>query len=105
LITPLSCNAATIVTRGQWTDTCGVFGNGCGTHGTMTFTGSTAITHAARCRCSGRASTTTTQNLLWLLPPWFLSVDKPYTVLQQRELQDEGRGSGRLCRPDSTVDE
>ena len=27
------------------------------------------------------------QNLLWLLPPWFPSVDKPKTVLLQRELQ------------------
>ena len=25
-------------------------------------------------------------NLLWLLPPWFPTVDKPYTVLLQREL-------------------
>ena len=27
------------------------------------------------------------QNLLWLLPPCFPSVDKPYTVLLQREVQ------------------
>ena len=35
----LSWYAATIATTGQWSDTCGVFGYQCGTHGTMTFIG------------------------------------------------------------------
>jgi len=82
----LSWQAATIATTGQWTDTCGAFSYQCGTHGTMTFTGSTATNNG------GSMSMFTTRvydydpNLLWLLPPWFPTVDKPYTVLMQREI-------------------
>ncbi len=82
----LSWNAATIATNGQWTDTCGAFSYGCSTHGTMTFTGSTATNRG------GSMSMFTTRvydydpNLLWLLPPWFPTVDKPYTVLLEREI-------------------
>jgi hypothetical protein len=82
----LSWTAATIASTGQWTDTCGAFSYQCGTHGTMTFTGSTATNNG------GSMSMFTTRvydydpNLLWLLPPWFPTVDKPYSVLMQREI-------------------
>ena len=84
--TNLSWNAATIATTGQWTDTCGAFGYQCGTHGTMTFTGSTATNAGGSMSMFGTRVYDYDPNLLWLLPPWFPSVDKPYTVLMQREI-------------------
>ncbi len=82
----LSWNAATIATTGQWTDTCGAFSYGCGTHGTMTFTGSTATNAGGSMSMFGTRVYNYDPNLLWLLPPWFPTVDKPYTVLMQREI-------------------
>jgi len=82
----LSWNAATIATTGQWTDTCGAFGYRCGTHGTMTFTGSTATNNGGSMSMFGTRVYDYDPNLLWLLPPWFPTVDKPYTVLMQREI-------------------
>jgi hypothetical protein len=82
----LSWNAATIASTGQWTDTCGAFSYGCGTHGTMTFTGSTATNDGGSMSMFGTRVYDYDPNLLWLLPPWFPTVDKPYTVLMQREL-------------------
>jgi hypothetical protein len=78
--------AATIATTGQWTDTCGAFGYGCGSHGTMQFNGSTATNKGGSMSMFGTRVYNYDTNLLWLLPPWFPSVDKPYTVLLQREL-------------------
>ncbi len=83
----LSWNAATIATTGQWTDTCGAFSSyGCGTHGTMTFTGSTATNDGGSMSMFGTRVYNYDPNLLWLLPPWFPTVGKPYNVLLQREL-------------------
>jgi hypothetical protein len=82
----LSWNAATIATSGQWTDTCGEFGYGCGTHGTMTFTGSTATNDGGSMSMFGTRVYNYDPNLLWLLPPWFPTVDKPYSVYLEREI-------------------
>ena len=84
----LTWSAATIATGGYWADTCDphLFGYGCGTHGTMTFNGSTATNKGGSMSMFGTRTYNYDQNLLWLLPPWFPSVDKPYTVLLQREL-------------------
>ncbi|HEX4518167.1 MAG TPA: hypothetical protein VH063_01170 [Gaiellaceae bacterium] len=83
----LTWYAATIATTGQWSDTCGVFNYQCGTHGKMTFWGSTATNLGGSMSMFGTRIYNYDQNLLWLLPPWFPTVDKPYTVLMQRELQ------------------
>ena len=86
----LSWNAATIATTGVWADTCDSrsigTSYGCGTHGTMTFTGSTATNGGGSMSMFGTRVYNYDPNLLWLLPPWFPSVDKPYTVLLQREI-------------------
>lgn len=82
----LSWNAATIATTGVWSDTCGVFGYQCGTHGSMVFTGSTATNNGGSMSMFTTRTYNYDPNLLWLLPPWFPTVDKPYSVLMQREL-------------------
>ncbi len=56
----LTWYAATIATTGQWSDTCGVFGYQCGTHGTMTFWGSTATNNGGSMSMFGHVATTTT---------------------------------------------
>ena len=63
----LSWNAATIATTGQWTDTCGAFGYQCGTHGTMTFTGSTATNNGGSMSMFATRVYNYDPNLLWLL--------------------------------------
>jgi hypothetical protein len=82
----LSWTAATIATTGQWTDTCGMFSYQCGTHGSMVFTGSTATNNGGSMSMFSSREYDYDPNLLWLLPPWFPTVDKPYTVLMQREI-------------------
>ncbi len=82
----LTWYAATIAQSGQWTDTCGKFGYGCSTHGTMTFNGSTATNQGGSMSMFTTRVYNYDQNLLWLLPPWFPTVEKPYNVLLQREL-------------------
>jgi hypothetical protein len=82
----LNWRAATIAQSGQWTDYCGYGGSGCGSHGTMNFTGSTATKNG------GSMSMFTTRNynydssLLYLQPPWFPTVEDAYTVVMSREL-------------------
>jgi hypothetical protein len=82
----LSWSAATIATTGQWTDTCGKFNYQCGSHGTMTFTGSTATNDGGSMSMFGTRVYNYDPNLLWLLPPWFPTVDKPYSVYLEREI-------------------
>ncbi len=82
----LSWNAATIATTGQWTDACGAFGYQCGSHGQMTFTGSTATNDGGSMSMFSAREYDYDPSLLWLTPPWFPTVDKPYTVLIQREI-------------------
>ena len=69
-------------------DTCdsAAFNTGCGTHGTMTFTGSTATNGGGSMSMFNTRVYNYDTNLLWLTPPWFPTVDKPYTVLMQREI-------------------
>ncbi|HEY4349271.1 MAG TPA: hypothetical protein VGM80_16970 [Gaiellaceae bacterium] len=82
----LTWTGATLASDGQWTDTCGKFGYGCGTHSSMIFTGSTATYGGGSMSMYNTRVYNYDTNLLWLLPPWFPSVDKPYTVLLQREI-------------------
>jgi hypothetical protein len=78
--------AATITTTGYWADSCQAFSYGCGSHGTMIFNGSTATYAGGSMSMFTSRTYNYDPNLLWLLPPWFPTVDKPYTVLLQREL-------------------
>jgi hypothetical protein len=84
--TNLSWSAATIASTGQWTETCVEFNYQCGTHGSMVFTGSTATNGGGSMSMFATRTYDYDPNLLWLLPPWFPTVDKPYTVLMQREI-------------------
>jgi hypothetical protein len=84
----LSWTGATIATSGVWADTCDqqLWSYGCSTHGTMTFTGSSATNNGGSMSMFANREYDYDPNLLWLTPPWFPTVEKPYTVLIQREI-------------------
>lgn len=82
----LSWNAATVTESGQWTDACGESSQDCGSKSSMTFTGSTA-TYAGGSMSEFNSRTYNfDSNLTWLDPPWFPTIENPYTVLLQREI-------------------
>lgn len=90
----LTWDAATVTETGYWTDANGMASNppcnGSGSYegskSSMTFNGSTATDEGG---CMSEFDTRTydfDSNLLWLDPPWFPTIENPYTVLLQREV-------------------
>jgi hypothetical protein len=84
--TTVNWRAATIAQSGQWTDYCGYGGSGCGSHGTMNFTGSTATKMGGSMSMFGTRNYNYDSSLLYLQPPWFPTVEDAYTVVMSREL-------------------
>ncbi len=82
----LTWSAATITQSGQWTDWCGISGSGCGSHSTMTFTGSTATKQGGSMSMFNSRTYNYDTTLLYLQPPWFPTVEDAYTVLVSRQL-------------------
>ncbi len=82
----LTWQAATVSENGQWTDACGESGNDCGSHSSMTFTGSTATDLGGSMSEFNTRTYNFDSNLTWLDPPWFPTIENPYTVLLQREV-------------------
>ena len=82
----LTWSAATTTQGGQWTDTCGEFGYKCGSHTSMTFNGSTATDQGRSMSMFNSRTYNYDSTLLWLDPPWYPTIQDPYTILFQREL-------------------
>jgi hypothetical protein len=82
----LTWSAATTTQSGQWTDTCGEFGYKCGSHTSMTFNGSTATDQGGSMSMFNSRTYNYDSTLLWLDPPWYPTIQDPYTILFQREL-------------------
>ena len=86
---PLDWRAATIAQTGQWrsssnSTTC-YYGNGSSTFA-MTFTGSTATALGGSMGQFSSRQYNYDDSLAYLQPPWFPTIDYPYTVLLFREL-------------------
>ena len=77
----LSWRAGTIAQTGQWRS----WSND-GSHGTMTFTGSTATAGGGSMSLFRTRNYVYDQTLYYLPPPWFPTVDGAYTTLLVREL-------------------
>jgi len=91
--TNLTWDAATVAQTGYWTDANGMASNPpCNSssyedsRSSMTFNGSTA-TDQGGCMSEFNSRTYNfDSNLLWLDPPWFPTIENPYTILLQREI-------------------
>jgi hypothetical protein len=79
--TDLTWTAATVVQSGQWRS----WSND-GSHGTMTFTGSTATNQGSQMGMFTTSNYNYDTNLLYLQPPYFPVIENSYTVLFFREV-------------------
>jgi hypothetical protein len=79
--TDLSWRAATIAQSGIWRSW-----SNAGSHGTMTFTGSTATNQGGYMSMFRTRVYQYDDSLLYLQPPWFPTVEDAYTIVLQREL-------------------